>query len=148
MPYDHGVLAAIQQLKPAVITRGGYKPQWPFGHGLSYTSFQYTGLELDRETLGADETLTVSVTVKNTGERGGLHSVDLFVSDLYASLSPAARKLRAFDKVFIDAGEAQTVTFELTSSDLEFVNLDLERVVEPGEFSVSAGGLSATFTYE
>lgn len=148
MPYDHGVLAEIQQLRPAVITRGGYKPQWPFGHGLSYTSFQYTNLDLDRDVLSGDETLKVSVTVKNTGERDGRHSVDLFVSDMYASLSPAARKLRAFDKVLVKAGQTETVTFELTRNDLEFVNLDLERVVEPGEFKVSAGGLAKTFNYE
>jgi beta-glucosidase len=115
---------------------------------LSYTTFEYTGLKLDREAMREDETLTVNVTVKNTGGRDGLHNVDLFISDLYASLSPAARKLRDFEKVFIAAGESQTVTFELTARDLSFVNLALERVVEPGEFKITAGDLSQTFVYE
>lgn len=148
MPYDHGVLAKVQQLKPSVITYDGYKPQWPFGHGLSYTTFEYTALEFDRGTLKGDDKLKVSVTVKNTGDRDGWHSVDLFVSDLYASLSPAVRKLRAFDKVFIETGQTVTVPFELTRHDLEFVNLKLERVVEPGEFRVTVGGLEKTFRYE
>lgn len=148
MPYDHGVLAKIQQLKPAVITYDGYKPQWPFGHGLSYTTFEYGELTLDRETLSGDEILTVSVSVTNTGQRAGKHAIDLFVSDLYASLSPAERKLRAFDKVFLEPGETTTVTFELDREDLSFVNLDLERVVEPGEFRVTVGDLSQTFRYE
>ena len=148
MPYDHGVLAKIQQLKPSVITYDGYKPQWPFGHGLSYTTFEYGELTLDRETLSGAETLTVSVTVTNTGQRAGKHAVDLFVSDLYASLSPAERKLRAFDKVFLEPGETTTVTFELNREDLAFVNLDLERVVEPGEFRVTVGDLSQNFRYE
>ncbi|MGD9265195.1 MAG: glycoside hydrolase family 3 N-terminal domain-containing protein [Lysobacterales bacterium] len=148
MPYDHGVLAEIQQLKPAVITYGGYKPQWPFGHGLSYTTFEYSDLKLDRKVLGKGESLKVSVTVNNTGGRGGHHAVDLFVSDLYASISPAARKLRRYGKAYIEAGGAQTIEFELQTDDLSFVNLDLKRVVEPGEFRVSVGDLSDTFTFK
>lgn len=147
MPYDHGVLAEIQQLKPAVITRGGYKPQWPFGFGLSYTTFEYSGLELDRETIRDGESLKVSITLTNTGERAGHHAVDLFVSDLYASLSPAVKKLKRFTKVYLEAGQSKTVGFELDKDDLSFVNLDLQRVVEPGEFRVSVGELSETFTY-
>jgi beta-glucosidase len=148
MPYDHGVLAEVQQLRPAVITRGGYKPQWPFGHGLSYTTFEYTDLQLDRETMLDGESLKVSVTVTNTGQRAGHKAVDLFVSDLYASLSPAVKKLKRFTKVYLQAGQSKTVGFELHKDDLSFANLDLQRVVEPGEFRVSVGGLSETFTYK
>jgi beta-glucosidase len=147
MPYDHGVLARIQQLTPGNITHGGYKPQWPFGFGLSYTTFEYSDLELDRTVLRADETLRVSVAIRNAGERDGLHTVELFVSDLYASLSPAVRKLRAFRKVMVRAGETVRVGFELDRADLTFVNADLDRVVEPGEFRVGIGGLAQTFTY-
>ena len=147
MPYDHGVLAEIQQLEPGVITHNGYKPQWPFGFGLSYTTFEYADLRLDRTELQPGETLEVSVTVRNTGARGGQHAVDLFVSDLYASLSPAARKLRRFTKVHVPAGGAETVRFTLGAEDLAMVNADLERVVEPGEFRISVGGLEAAFHY-
>ena len=147
MPYDHGVLAEVQQLRPAVITRGGYKPQWPFGHGLSYTTFEFTNLQLDRETMLNGDSLRVSVTVTNTGQRAGHKAVDLYVSDLYASLSPAAKKLKRFGKVHLEAGQSETIGFELHEDDLSFVNLDLQRVVEPGEFRVSVGELSQTFTY-
>jgi beta-glucosidase len=147
MAYDHGVLAEVQQLEPGVITRDGYKPQWPFGHGLSYTTFEYADLRLDRDVVGPGETLEVSVTVRNTGSRAGQHAVDLFVSDLFASLSPAARKLRRFEKVHVPAGGAETVRFTLGEADLAFVNAGLERVVEPGEFRISVGGLEATFHY-
>ncbi len=148
LPYDHGVLADVQQLTPGVVTYSGYKPQWPFGFGLSYTTFEYRNLQLGGDTMHGDGSLEVSVEVANTGERDGFHSVDLFVSDLYASLSPAARKLRDFDKVFVKAGEIVTVKFELDRQDLEFVNADLQRVVEPGEFRVTVGDLSANFTYQ
>jgi beta-glucosidase len=148
LPYDHGVLADIQQLIPNVITYSGYKPQWPFGHGLSYTSFEYSDLELSSTEISGDETLKVSVRVKNTGKLDGHHAIDLFVSDLYASLSPAAKKLKRFSKTFIENGKSTTVEFELNRDDLSFVNAKLQRVVEPGEFRISVGGLSETFRYQ
>lgn len=148
LPYDHGVLASVQQLTPGNITYGGYKPQWPFGHGLSYTAFEYEGLALSRETLRPGEMLEVSLTVRNTGARAGHHAVDLFVSDLYASLSPAARRLRGFDKLHLDPGESRRIVFELGEEDLSFVNTALQRVVEPGEFRVQVGNLSANFRFE
>jgi len=147
LPYDHGVLASVQQLTPGVITYEGYKPQWPFGFGLGYTTFEYADLRLDREVMRPGDVLEVSVTVRNTGARASQHAVDLFVSDLYASLSPAARKLRGFQKIHLPAGGAETVRFTLRADDLAFVNADLERVVEPGEFRISVGGLEAVFHY-
>jgi beta-glucosidase len=148
LPYDHGVLASIQQLTPGVITNGGYKPQWPFGHGLSYTTFQYSDLALSRNVAGPGDTLDVSLTVSNTGMRGGQHAVDLFVSDLYASLSPAARRLRAFEKIYLEPGQSKRITFELDSDDLSFVNAALQRIVEAGEFRVQVGDLAETFRFE
>ena len=148
LPYDHGVLASVQQLVPGNLTYEGYKPQWPFGHGLSYTKIEYENLELSDKTLAAGEELEVSVRVRNTGQRDGAHIVELYISDLYASLSPAARKLRAFEKVYLEAGKATTVRFKLGEDDLSFVNLDLQRVTEPGDFTVRVGPLTATFRYE
>ena len=146
--YDHGVLAEVQQLQPGVITRNGYKPQWPFGFGLNYTEFEYSDLRIDRAVMQPGEELQVSVTVRNTGSRAGRRAVDLFVSDLYASLSPAARRLRGFRTVHVPAGGSETVRFVVREDDLAFVNADLERVVEPGEFRISVGGLEATFHYQ
>jgi beta-glucosidase len=148
LPYDHGVLAAIQQLTPGNVTNNGYKPQWPFGHGLSYTNFEYGDLALSGKTLKHGETLEVTVEVRNSGQSGGHHAVDLYVSDLYASISPAARKLRGFEKIYLEAGQSTTVTFKLDGDDLSFVNAALERVTEPGEFRVQVGDLTATFEYQ
>lgn len=148
LPYDHGVLAAIQQLTPGKITRGGYKPQWPFGHGLSYSTFEYGSLELSKEMLSAGEVQTVSLQVRNTGERGGYHTVELYVSDLYASLSPAVRKLRGLNKVYLEAGESTSVSFEIDEPALSFINIGLQRVVEPGEFRIQVGDQVATFRYQ
>mgnify|MGYP001549259159 FL=1 len=86
--------------------------------------------------------------MRNTGARAGHHTVDLFVSDLYASLSPAARRLRGFDKLHLDPGESRRIVFELGEEDLSFVNTALQRVVEPGEFRVQVGNLSANFRFE
>ena len=146
-PYDRRVLADIQQLKPGKVTYGGYKPAWPFGHGLSYTDFEFDNLRLDRDVLERNESLTVTVQVTNTGARAGDKIVELFVSDLYASLSPAHKKLRRFARVSLQPGESETVSFQLTAENLSFVNAALEWVTEPGEFRVAIGDLTATFDF-
>ena len=146
-PYDRRVLANIQQLTPGNITYGGYKPAWPFGHGLSYTDFEFSDLQIERDTLRRGESLDVSVTVRNTGERAGEKLVDLYVSDLFASLSPATQKLRGFARVSLAPGESRQVSFALTAEHLSFVNAALERVAEPGEFRVAIGDLAANFEF-
>ena len=146
-PYDRRVLADIQQLKPGKVTYGGYKPAWPFGHGLSYTDFEFDNLRLDRDVLERNESFTVTVQVTNTGARAGDKIVELFVSDLYASLSPAHKKLRRFARVSLQPGESETVSFQLTAENLSFVNAALEWVTEPGEFRVAIGDLTATFDF-
>jgi beta-glucosidase len=93
------------------------------------------------------ETLRVTAQVTNTGDRAGDKVVDLFVSDLYASLSPAHKKLRGFSRVSLQPGESATVSFDLTAADLSFVNEALERVTEPGEFRVAIGDLTANFNF-
>jgi beta-glucosidase len=146
-PYDRRVLADIQQLTPGKVTRGGYKPAWPFGHGLSYTDFELANLRLDRDVLVRGEQVTATVQVTNSGERAGDKLIDLFVSDSYASLSPAARKLKRFARVSLQPGESKEVSFNLTADDLSFVNAALERVTEPGEFRVTVGDLTAKLTF-
>src|SRR5215831_1218034 len=125
----------------------GYDPLFPFGWGLSYTTFDYSDIQLSSKTLQGDGKLTVTVTVKNTGNRDGKHSVELYSRDLYASVTPSTERLRAFKKISLKAGESQAVTFTLTKSDLAFVNASLKTVTEPGEFDVMIGDKKATFTY-
>src|SRR6185369_3185700 len=90
-----------------------FKPQFDFGSGLSYTTFAYKDLRLDKQTMSANDELTVNVTVSNTGQRAGKEVVQLYVSDLVASLSPPGRRLRRFAKVDLQPGQSRTLTFQL-----------------------------------
>ncbi len=126
----------------------GYDPLYPFGYGLSYTVFSYSNLQLSTAKLTATNKLQVRVTVKNTGNIEGMHSVDLFTSDLFASVTPSVRRLRAYKKINLKPGEEKVVTFELDYKDLAFVNAQLKTVTEPGEFEVTVGELKATFFYQ
>jgi len=135
--YDH---------KPCVEKDGNkYDPQWPFGHGLSYTSFAYSDLTLDKTKLGADEVLNVSVTVTNTGKVAGGESVQLYLSDLVATITPAVRSLKRFKKVSLEPGGSKTVSFALGWDDYAFIGRDNEAIVEPGKFKVAIGELGQEF---
>ncbi|MBC7188105.1 MAG: glycoside hydrolase family 3 C-terminal domain-containing protein [Calditrichaeota bacterium] len=125
-----------------------YDPLFPFGFGLSYTSFAYGDLTLDKETLGRGDSLTVSVTVENVGQRSGKEVVQLYLSDLYASVTPSVRRLKRFTKVDLWPGEKQTVHFTLHESDLGFIGMDNRLTVEPGQFAVRVGDLVRTFVLE
>lgn len=126
----------------------GYNPLFAFGHGLSYTSFEYSDLQLNSATLKGNEKLTVSVKVKNTGALDGKHSVELYTRDMYASVTPNMKRLRAFKKINLKAGESETVTFTIDQSDLAFVNAQLKTETEPGDFKVMIGKLTADFNYK
>jgi beta-glucosidase len=125
----------------------GYDPLFPFGWGLSYTQFDYGDLGLSANKLTAGGTLTVSVTIKNTGARDGKHTVELYTRQHYASITPNMRRLRAFKKIFLKAGGSQTVSFTLNKDDLAFVNAQLKTVTEPGDFDVIVGDKKAVFSY-
>ncbi len=126
----------------------GYDPLFAFGHGLSYTSFEYGDILLSKNTLSVTETLTASITVKNTGSREGKHTVELYTRDLFASITPSMKRLRAFDKISLQPGEAKTVSFSITKGDLAFVNDKLKTVTEPGEFEIMIGDKKAKFLYQ
>jgi beta-glucosidase len=123
-----------------------FKPQFEFGQGLSYTSFAYKDLQIDKPTITDTDELTVSVTVTNTGSRAGKEVVQLYVSDLVASISPPNRRLRRFAKIDLAPNQSRTVTFKLRREDLSFIGADNKPVVEPGEFEVKIAGLSQRFT--
>jgi len=119
-------------------------PVYPFGYGLSYTSFTYSDITLDKtELIGSgSETLTVSVDVSNTGSRDGSEVVQLYIRDLVGSVTRPVKELKAFEKVALKAGEKKTVTFSLSINDLSFYKGDLSFGYEPGKFHVFVGGNS------
>lgn len=117
--------------------------QWGFGHGLSYTSYQYSNLKVSQSDFRHGDIIKVSVDVKNTGKVAGKESVLLFSSDLIASMVPDGRRLRAFDKIELQPGETKTVTFNLNADDLAFVGYDGKWVLEEGEFKLMIADQSA-----
>ena len=114
-------------------------PLYPFGYGLSYTTFAYSAPRLDAAEMGPDGTVTASVTVTNTGSRSGDEIVQLYIHDIYASSTRPVKELRGFRKVHIPAGESVTVAFPITREELSFYNHDLEWVCEPGDFEIMIG---------
>lgn len=118
--------------------------QWGFGQGLSYTTYQYSNLKVDKASFAHDDVIRVSVEVKNTGKVAGKESVLLFSSDLMASMVPDGRRLRAFDKVALQPGESKTVTFNLKANDLAFVGWDGKWILEEGDFTLMVADQQAT----
>lgn len=113
--------------------------QWPFGHGLSYTTFSYANLRAERTEFQDGDTLTFSVDVTNTGNRAGKESVLLWSSDLVASLTPDVIRLRNFEKILLEPGQTRTVTLSIPASDLAFVGFDGRWRLEEGDFRIRMG---------
>ena len=127
-----------------------WTPLYPFGHGLSYTEFRLSGLELGAGTISPDGRVTVSVQVENIGSREGDEVVQLYVTDVVRSVTPPVQELKGFRRVTLDPGERARVEFALTPEHLGFYDRDMKWVVEPGEFTVrvsnsSVGGLTGRF---
>jgi beta-glucosidase len=113
---------------------------FPFGHGLNYTTFAYTDLHLSAQSLSPDQPLTVSVKVQNTGKLAGDEVVQLYISDVAASVPVPIRSLQGFQRVHLAPGETKTVTFTLAPGQFSLVDEAGQRVIEPGEFAISVGG--------
>ena len=124
----------------------GAYPLFPFGYGLSYTTFAYSDIALDRETYGKDDTVTVTFTLANTGDRAGTEVVQIYVRDLVGSITRPVKELKHFERVALEAGERRTLTVGISVQDLAFVGLDGEKKVEPGEFQLWVAGDSASGT--
>ena len=120
--------------------------QWGFGTGLSYTTFEYANLRVDKAHFTKDDVLTVSVDVTNKGRMAGKESILLYSSDLIASMTPDGRRLRQFDKISLNPGETRTVTLQLPASDLAFVGYDGHWRLEEGDFLLTMGSLSTQVT--
>ncbi len=118
------------------------KPLYSFGYGLSYTTYEYSNLVLSKEKIAPNEDIEVSVTVKNTGARDGVEIVQLYINDCYSSVTRPVKELKDFARVELKAGESKRVKFTITPDKLQFYNVDMERVVEPGEFKVMIGSSS------
>jgi beta-glucosidase len=127
--------------------KGGnkYDPQWPFGYGLSYTTFEYRALRVDASEMAPKDKLAVTVEVTNTGTRPGKETVQLYLSDVVASITPPVKVLKRFQKVELKPNEMKVVRFELTWDDLAFIGRDNKPVVEPGEFKAQVGRMSVSF---
>jgi beta-glucosidase len=123
----------------------GFTPQYEFGFGLSYTSFEYGSINISKDTISAEEILTVRLEIKNSGKRAGKESVLLFLTDEVASISLPVKQLVRFTKIALSPGQKQTVEFNLTTKDLMFVNTEMRWVAEKGFFTLAAGNQSARF---
>ena len=148
--FPQSTLIAYDRARPADIggtdsTNHGYNPEWAFGHGLSYTTFAYSNLRVATPSVGARDSVRVSVTVTNTGSRAGKESVLLYVRDVVASVTPPVRRLRRFEKIALEPGASRTVSFSLAARELSFVGRDDQLVLEPGAFEAIVGSLTAPF---
>lgn len=146
VPYDRKGTDEVTELIPDTYGLGAYDPQWGFGFGMSYTSFEYGDLTLNKTKINIGEDLHVSIPVTNTGKRSGKVSVDLYVSDHYASVTPSLLKLKRFTKVALKPGETTTLEFVLKTEDLSFIDAQGNRIVEPGTFSITVAGKRQGFT--
>lgn len=142
--YDYKPSESMDRMAGAYDYEAVVSVQWAFGYGLSYTTFEYSNLKANKTSFTANDELTFTVDVKNTGKVAGKESVLLFTSDLVASLTPDVRRLRAFEKVELRPGETKTVTLKVKGSDLAFVGYDGKWILEAGDFSVQTGNQTLT----
>jgi beta-glucosidase len=122
-----------------------YNPQWPFGHGLSYTQFEYSGLQVDKREINSNNELHVFVSVRNTGTRPGKEVVQLYLRDMYASITPVVKKLIGFKKIALDPQQSKRVAFTITPESLSFIGIDNKSVIEPGQFQLLVEKLTVDF---
>lgn len=122
-----------------------YNPLWPFGYGLSYTTYAYSGLSLDKHSYSKDDKIRLSVNVKNTGKRAGKEIVQAYLCDMYGSVSRPDKQIKGFTKILLQPGEERRVSFMLDQRHLSFIGLENRRLVEAGRFKVMIDTLSTEF---
>ncbi|HEX8474496.1 MAG TPA: glycoside hydrolase family 3 N-terminal domain-containing protein [Pyrinomonadaceae bacterium] len=147
-PRSVGQLPIYYNHKPTA--KRGYlftskEPLFPFGHGLSYTTFEYSKLGVTPQRIGTGGRAEVSVTVRNTGRRAGDEIVQLYIRDLVSSVTRPVKELKDFKRISLAPGESKTVTFVITPDKLSFLNLNMERIVEPGQFDIMVGTSSVKY---
>jgi beta-glucosidase len=146
--YDHKLLDESVEIVKPYNYYYEFNPQYQFGHGLSYTTFAYTNLKISADTLIGSDTLTISLTVTNTGKRTGQEVVELYTRDMFASITPCVKRLRRFEKIDLLAGESKNVIFTITKDNLAFVNQQLKTVTETGAFEISIGDQKIKLYYK
>lgn len=144
--YDYRVSEEMDKMEGAYDYDAVISVQWPFGYGLSYTTFEYSNFQTKAESFTATDELHFSIDVTNSGSRAGKEAVMLFSRDLIASLTPESRRLRAFKKVELQPGETKTVTLSIKGSDLAFVGADGKWVLEQGDFRMQSGNQTLNIT--
>ena len=144
--YDYKVSEEVGTMAGAYNYDAKVSLQWPFGYGISYTTYEYSNLKIDKASFTADDILTVSVDVKNTGSRAGKEAVLLYSSDLIASIVPDNKRLRDFTKIELQPGEVKTVTFRLPAKSLAFVGADGRWILEEGDFILKVGNQTVPTT--
>ena len=142
--YDYKVSEEVGTMAGAYNYDAKVSLQWPFGYGISYTTYEYSNLKVDKALFTADDILTVTVDVKNTGSRAGKEAVLLYSSDLIASIVPDNKRLRDFTKIALEPGETKTVTFRLPAKSLAFVGADGRWTLEEGDFILKVGNQSVS----
>lgn len=145
IPRSAGHVPSFYNYKPSA--RRGYladdiSPLYPFGFGLSYTTFEISNVRIDKEVISANETTNVNVDVMNTGERSGDEVVQMYIRDIYSSVTRPIKELKGFKRVFLAPGEKKTILFTITNEHLSFTNIDMEYTVESGEFEIMVGNSS------
>ena len=137
--YDYKVSEEVGTMEGAYNYDAKVSLQWPFGYGMSYTTYEYNNLKVDKTQFTADDVLKITVDVKNTGKCAGKEAVLLYSSDLIASVVPDNKRLRDFTKIELQPGEEKTVTFELPAKNLAFVGADGKWTLEEGDFALKVG---------
>ena len=140
--YDYKVSEEVGTMAGAYNYDAKVSLQWPFGYGLSYTTYEYANMKVDKASFTADDMLTISIDVKNTGKCAGKEAVLLYSSDLVASVVPDNKRLRDFTKIELKPGEVKTVTFQLPAKNLAFVGADGRWTLEEGDFILKIGNQS------
>jgi len=145
IPRSAGHLPAFYNHKPSA--RRGYlfdevSPLYAFGYGLSYTSFAIENVRLTKSKIRRDGRTQVQADVTNTGQRAGTETVQMYIRDRVSSVTRPVKELKAFRKLLLEAGQTQNVTFEITPDQLAFYDIDMNFLVEPGEFEIMVGNSS------
>jgi beta-glucosidase len=142
--YDHKLF----ETEATGFGNAAFAPQFEFGHGLSYTTFNYSNLRLDRKQVAMNGQVNLSVTVTNSGQRAGKEVVLLYVRDRVASLTPAGKRVKRFAKIYLEPGQSRDLTFTLRRDDLSFIGTDNKPTVEAGDFDVMVGNLTDSFSLQ